>query len=325
MNTVKVKGISYHVDEVGREAVRADLRVIRDQLHCTAVLLTGAGLDALAEAAEDALAAGLDVHIRPEPVEAGPSELVAHVRAAAKEAERLRDRYPGRVTFHIGNEFSLTSRGVVPGAGVFLRLQLILRCGWLFRRRITRKVGVLVRGLTAVARREFGGPVTYSAAHWEHVDWSTVDIVGVNLYRFGDDPGYPDRVRSLVDTAAGKPVVITEFGCGAHVGGNLRGAGAFLIVNWFGSRPRVRDGHVRDERVQARYLGELIRLYGETGVHGCFVFTFAMPDFPHDPDPRWDLDMAGFGVVKTLPGGEPRWERKAAFDEVASRYRRTSQ
>ena len=46
-----------------------------------------------------------------------------------------------------------------------------------------------------------------------------------------------------------------------------------------------------------------------------------MPDFPHRPDdPRHDLDMAGFGVVKVAPGDPARWERKAAFHALARRY-----
>jgi hypothetical protein len=61
-------------------------------------------------------------------------------------------------------------------------------------------------------------------------------------------------------------------------------------------------------------------LDADAGVHGCFVFTFAMPDFPHRADPRHDLDMAGFGVVKALPDEPPRWEPKQAFDAVAGRY-----
>ena len=89
-------------------------------------------------------------------------------------------------------------------------------------------------------------------------------------------------------------------------------------MNWFAVPPRVRDGHVRDETTQAAYLAELVDLYAAHGVHGCFVFTFAMPDFPHRPeDPEHDLDMAGFGVVKVTADG---WERKAAFHELARRY-----
>ncbi|WP_069109297.1 hypothetical protein [Jiangella alba] len=41
------------------------------------------------------------------------------------------------------------------------------------------------------------------------------------------------------------------------------------------------------------YLGELIEHYDAEGEHGCFVFTFAVPDVPHHDDPRLDLDKAG--------------------------------
>jgi hypothetical protein len=211
---------------------------------------------------------------------------------------------------------------MVPGRWVFLRLQVILRWRRYLDRRINRRLNALLTDLLAVARREFAGPVTYAAAFWERVDWSAFDVVGVNLYRVGDDPaGYERRLRALV-AEAGKPVVVTEFGCGAHLGADRRGPGSFRIVNWFAQPPRVHDGQVRDEGVQAAYLGELIDLYADAGVHGCFVFTFAMPDFPHHPDPAHDLDMAGFGVVKALPDGPRQWAPKQAFGEVARRYGR---
>jgi hypothetical protein len=59
-----------------------------------------------------------------------------------------------------------------------------------------------------------------------------------------------------------------------------------------------------------------------------FVNTFASWHLPHRGDPREDLDMAGYGVVKVLEGrlgetypGMP-WEPKAAFGALADRYRR---
>ncbi|WP_179201017.1 hypothetical protein OHO28_49785 [Streptomyces europaeiscabiei] len=121
-------------------------------------------------------------------------------------------------------------------------------------------------------RRRFGGPVTYSAAGWEHVDWSLFDLAGVSLYRSGRSPpptrtAYTDRLRGLVRDQD-KPVVITEFGCGAFTGAEQRGAGSFWIVNWFAVPPRIRGDHPRDEAVQARCLGELIDQYDAEGVHG---------------------------------------------------------
>jgi hypothetical protein len=90
----------------------------------------------------------------------------------------------------------------------------------------------------------------------------------VNLYRFGTDPpAYERQLDALIEESA-KPVVITEFGCGSFVGAERRGPGPFLIINWFASPLRVKEGYQRDEATQAAYLGELIDLYDAHGVHG---------------------------------------------------------
>jgi len=316
--TLQLRGISY-LPAATTDAVQRDLRAIAEDLHCTTVMLIGTDTAEQIRAAEYALEIGLDVYIRPY-VESRPrAELLAHLEATAVAAESLRKRYPGRVTLLLGSEFSLTTRGMLPGRWLFLRVQVLVRWRRFFDRRITRKLNVLIRAALAVARREFHGPITYAAGYWEPVDWSGFDLVGVNLYRFGNDPaGYAERLDKLVES--GKPVVITEFGCGSFAGAEQRGPGSFLIVNWFASPPRIKDGYVRDEATQAAYLEDLITLYADRGVHGCFVFTFSMADFPHSPVPRVDLDMAGFGIVK-IPADDPaHWQPKAAFAKVARLY-----
>jgi hypothetical protein len=53
------------------------------------------------------------------------------------------------------------------------------------------------------------------------------------------------------------------------------------------------------------------------------VFESIEPYKPHSPNPRYDLDMSGYGIVKVLPGApaDPlQWEPKAAFAEVARIY-----
>ncbi|MFI2303335.1 hypothetical protein ACH5AL_31530 [Actinacidiphila glaucinigra] len=59
------------------------------------------------------------------------------------------------------------------------------------------------------------------------------------------------------------------------------------------------------------------------------MFTFALHDPPHRPhgDPREDLDLASYGVVKVLDGrtgtaypGMP-WEPKEAFTALAEYHR----
>lgn len=321
---MRVRGVSYTVEGLPDDVVRRDLRVIADELHCTTVMLLGAEISGHLRAARAALEAGLDVYVRPQLVDWSRADRLAHLTNLARQTEVLRREFPGRVTLLVGSELSFTSSGMIPGPNEFARLQVIVRprLRRLFDRRIRRKLDALLAELLATARREFHGPITYAAAGWENVDWAGFDVVGVNLYRSrANAAGYEDRLRSLRQT--GKPVVVTEFGCGAFVGADQRGAASFRAVDWLADPPRVREGHVRDEATQARYLTELIALYEQHGIEGCFVFTFAMPDFPHRADPRHcglDLDLAGFGVVKFNERG--KWERKEAFDAVAASFSR---
>ncbi|MFC4535353.1 hypothetical protein [Sphaerisporangium dianthi] len=317
-----VRGVSDLVDDVPPDAVAHDLRVLHDQLYCTAVMLIGIDDRQLIHAAEQALNIGLEIWIRPHLSDRPRSEVLTHLERVATAAERLRTGHPDRVTLLVGSEFSHTAPGIVPLPWSYLRLLAILRARRLLRRRITRKLDAFLDRAVRSARRTFHGPVGYSAAAWEQVDWSRFDVVGVSLYRSGTDhAGYERRLRSLVRDHA-KPVVITEFGCGAFAGADRRGPGSFRIVRWFAGQPTIRGDHPRDERTQAAYLGELIDLYRTAGVHGCFVFTFAMRGFPHREDPRLDLDKAGFGIVKVTEGDPAAWTPKAAFHEVARRYRR---
>jgi hypothetical protein len=207
---------------------------------------------------------------------------------------------------------------MIPGPHTMIRLRM-LRFLPRLRPRVRRKLSALLAEVEPLVRARFGGPVTYAAAFWEDVDWSRFDLIGVNLYRMaGNAAAYEDTVRSLVGD---KPVVITEFGCAAHVGADRTGPAGFMIVKWLAEQPSIKPGHARDEQVQADYLTELVDVYERTGVHGAFAFTFAMPDFPHRPeDPKHDLDMAGFGVVKVSPGDGSQWTPKAAFHALARIY-----
>ncbi|MEV0646650.1 hypothetical protein AB0I28_15435 [Phytomonospora sp. NPDC050363] len=314
---LRVRGISYLVGG-SPGVIRRDLEAIARDLRCTAVMLICADVEALAEAARSALEVGLDVWIRPDFTEVRRREVLERLEIVAVAAEELRREHPGRVTLLVGSEFSHTVPGIVPAPRSFLRLKLIIDHRRLLRRRIDRGVYRLLFDTARVARRHFRGPLGYSAAAWENPDWSLFDVVGVALYRSGRNRAdYAGRLRKLVRDND-KPVVITEFGCGAFTGADDMGAASYRIVKWFSATPHVRDGHPRDETVQARHLAELIDLYDDEGVHGCFVFTFAMPDFPHREDRRLDLDRAGFGVVACAEDGTRRPKR--AFGEVARLY-----
>lgn len=62
----------------------------------------------------------------------------------------------------------------------------------------------------------------------------------------------------------------------------------------------------------------MLRIMDGIGVEGAFVFTFAAPALTHSQDPRYDLDLASYALVKTYPDGT--WQPKAAYHAVASYY-----
>ena len=316
---MRVRGVSYTTGVAPDECVRRDLLAIRGELHCNTVMLIGTDIGRLEGAAKTALDVGLDVYIRPYLADEPHYAILDHLAGTAEMAERLRSLHPDRVTLLLGSEFSFTSRGMIPGRWLLLRLQILVRpcLRRLFDRRITRRLHRFLRRALSTARANFRGPVTYASGYWENVDWAGFDLIGVNLYRLGDDPaGYERRLRALVRDAA-KPVVVTEFGCGAFLGADRRGPGSFRAVNWLSDPPTIKKGYTRDEGVQARYLSDLIELYADAGVHGCFVYTFMSPGFPHSSEAKHDLDMAGFGLVKAEPNQPTNWAPKQAFHTVA--------
>jgi len=143
-------------------------------------------------------------------------------------------------------------------------------------------------------------------------------------------------MRSYVERgrAVGKPVAITECGCGAHRGaGDREGKDEPIVWDDQARAVGLKGDLVRDEEEQATYVREVLETYDAVGMDAAFVYTFARYDLPHRDDTRADLDRASPGVVKVLDvqanvrGGHDRryadmpWEPKAAFDALADYYR----
>ncbi|GAA4205526.1 hypothetical protein [Microbispora amethystogenes] len=116
----------------------------------------------------------------------------------------------------------------------------------------------------------------------------------------------------------GETVAVTEFGTCAYTGAGARGGMAWAIVDRGTRPPRLDGDYVRDEGEQVRYLRELLSVFEEEGVDTAFWFTFAGYEFPYHPDPRRDLDMASYGVVRVLEDG--RREPKEVFGALAAAY-----
>ena len=307
-----------------RDDVVRDLTAIHDDLHCTSVNLFGTDIDRLAEAATIAREAGLGVWLQPRLVDRPSAEVLAHLADAARAAEALRVEHD-EIVLNIGCEWSVFAAGLIPGRDYAERAANLGRpWRWPALPVYSRRLNVLLTEAVAVARADFTGPVTYAAGLWEQVDWRPFDLVGLNYYRLRQNRlGFARRLRRHV--LRGKPVVITEFGCATFRGAAALGPAGHSIVQHGPDGPVLEPGHVRDEQEQADYLTDLLEVYRSAGVAGTFAFEFAEPYKPHSAEPRTDLDMSGYGIVKVLPGrpeGPISWEPKAAFHALAHAYAR---
>jgi hypothetical protein len=117
MGGLEVRGISYSIEGVPAETVRAVLGVIREDLHCTAVMLIGPDRHDMAEASRQGPRGRPDVYVRPYLPDARASRLRARLAGVAADAERLRRSHPGRVTLLVGGEFSPAPVGWCPAGG----------------------------------------------------------------------------------------------------------------------------------------------------------------------------------------------------------------
>jgi hypothetical protein len=327
------QGVSTH-DPFTPAVVKREMRVIYDDLHCTAVRLTGGDPDRLEIAATHAAAAGLEVWFCPFTCDLTTDELLDLLADCADRAERLRQR-GAAVVFVTGSELSLFTKGFLPGDTLKERADLLTTSDRLRERlaEVPARINAFLTRAVAVGRARFGGKISYASLPFEGVDWTPFDVIA-------SDAGYRSReiadryrmdIRAFVaqGQSLGKPVAITEFGCTTHRGAADKGGRGDLIVEWGGDgRPvRLNGDYTRDEDEQATYLRELLDVFTAEGIDWAFVNTFARYDLPHRGDPREDLDMASYGIVKVLEGRhgdtypDLPWEPKAAFTALATYYR----
>ncbi|WP_221761995.1 hypothetical protein [Nonomuraea sp. WAC 01424] len=287
------------------DVVAREMRVIADELHCTAVRVSGGDPGRLTVAAERAAAAGLEVWFAPFPVDATPEEAVALYADCADRAEALR-RTGAEVVLVIGCESSAFCHGFIPGATYGERLEAMMTADlawWQSLAEIVPRFNAFLGEAAAVVRPKFGGRLTYASGPWELIDWTPFDIVGVDAYRAAYNAGgFAEELRAHF--AHGKPVAATEFGTCAYKGAGERGGSAYVVP----------EGAVPDEGEQVRYLDELLDVFEAEGLDAAFWFTFA------GYNRRGAADLGSYGVVRMLD--ETRWEPKEVFAALAARYSR---
>ncbi|MHA6629387.1 hypothetical protein ACU61A_28455 [Pseudonocardia sichuanensis] len=337
---MRAKGIAYDTGFVrngafarrhfDHDVVRRELEIIRDDLHCNAVQITGGDADRLEVAARIAADLGLEVWFSPYPLELAPDEIEGLLLDCAERAERIRAT-GAEVVFVAGVELSLMNRGFVTGEDVEERLGRLFTEPEGRAERIAeagRRLDAFLGSVVTAVRERFGGRITYAAIPFEQIDWSRFDIVTLELIRSAEVADrFRDGVRSLV--AGRKPVAITGFGTATWRGAGDTAPRSMEIIEYDDSGPVRLDGeYVRDEEGQAAYLSELLEIFDTEGVDSAFVFLFALENLPHRPDgdPREDLDLASLAIVKVLDGSTGTtypgmaWEPKAAFATLAERY-----
>ncbi|MHB8596200.1 MAG: hypothetical protein ACYDER_05240 [Ktedonobacteraceae bacterium] len=131
------KGINYDVgtfarrDEPSRATfdpaiVQREIEIIKNDLHCNAIRISGQEIARLTLAAEYALRQGLEVWFSPTWVDANEQEMLAYLAQCAQAAERLRQQ-SSQVIFVVGCELTSFMHGLVDGNTAFERMNTFMK------------------------------------------------------------------------------------------------------------------------------------------------------------------------------------------------------
>jgi hypothetical protein len=121
-----------------------------------------------------------------------------------------------------------------------------------------------------------------------------------------------------------------EFGCCAYKGAEEKGPTGWAITETVDGKRVIKGEYIRDESVQAKYITDLLDIFKQEKLLGVFVFTFSNPMYRNNDDPKLDLDMASYGIVKPIDNAEEAykglpWVPKEAFTKLADYYRNLSE
>jgi hypothetical protein len=345
---MKLKGVSYDVGRVmggnwrpefDMTVVHRELAIIKNDLHCNAVRICGLSIPRLVAVTEDALQLGLEVWLSPEMWDRSPKATLNYIAKAAAAVEPVRQRWPDKIVFMVGSELTLFMQGIVSGRNVLQRMRNPKNVALMRSGGHNKPLNAFLKDATTAVRKVYQGKLSYASIIWEEVDWSLFDYVGVDHYRAAR---IKDRYVELLKPAFthDRPVIITEFGYRSYKGadtsmadmaGDIVDPWSVLlhripIVGLF-IRPRIDGDYARDEEMQARELVDQLDVLDRAGVAGTFIMTFVSPTSPFDPDPRYDLDMASYSLVKSFAKGkhgttypDMTWEPKKSFKAVADYY-----
>ena len=295
-------GVNFRSKLPKSEMIR-DLDIIKDKLNCNAIRIDGENLNKLVLCSRLCFERNLTVLFSPRFIDKTKNQTLNLIKKAAIEAEKLRLMNKD-ILFLVGNEMSLDTCDFVGEE------KYIERCAKLNKKipkDLEKNLNLFLKELVIMVRKHFKGKITYASGFWENIDWLNFDFVGVNKY-LGEwnKKTYPKELKTLKKER--KPILITEFGCGSFKGASDLGPMSPFIIDR--EKGEVRN-HIRDENEQANYIKKLIKIFKKEKVYGCFVFTFIEPYYKYSKNPKKDLDMASFNLVRVYKDGHLELKKSA--------------
>ncbi|MUN38387.1 abortive infection protein [Actinomadura litoris] len=313
-----------------------EISLISDQLNCNAVTVYGTDHSRLAATASAALDNGLRVRLQPRLVDHTQDEILDHLAEGARLAQALRAD-GGDVELTVGAVHLIFTPGIAPGHPYHQRMAnayadldhyLLEPDGRIDFTEAAGPLNDFLGRAAATARSIFDGPLSYSAAPFEQVDWTPFDSIGL-MYQYLPTylPAAADHI-SLISPYRkwNKPIDIAEYGTATYTDAEKMAFRFYDIVDRYQDPPRVLDTYTRDESAQAAYHLKMLGIFQEAGVRGATVSELVHPTHPHHFDPSLDLDTASMCIVKTIrddfadAGSDYRLEPKESFHAIADHY-----
>ncbi len=317
-------------EKLDKETITKEIGIIKNELHCNAIRISGLDINRISLASEIALNLGLTVWFSPALHYDGQVNTLQYIIKGAAAAEKLRRVYPN-IIYVSGCELSLFTSGFIEGdtgeqrmKNMFSPLSMVKNMLGI-KRAYNRKLNIFLGNAVKEIRKQFSGQITYSSGTWEKINWGIFDIIGIDHYRAAyNKPVYLKVLQGY--QKMNKPVSIMEFGCCTYKGAVDKGAMGWAIVDWKKDKPELKGEYVRDEDAQAKHILELLNIFETEKVFAAFVFTFISSNYVYNDDPKYDLDMAAYGIVRAMADnihgcyGDLPWLPKRSFFALGNYY-----
>lgn len=232
------QGLLYHLFFRKGNIIEQDLLFIRDKLNCKNIRIFGSNMDKLIIASKASLNLGILPWLSPRFID---SDFETTKKMFKLFCIKAKNNGLGDEPLFVANEFVLDCSDLLDKKidSWSRRTNVVLnklKTGKVFD--VTDKVEILFK----TARKcGWKGPLSYASFMYEIVDWESIDddnfMVAKNLYWENDSKTgapetpefYEEKVKKLIKEAAGKNVVISEYGAVPHKDSLAAGGGGFML------------------------------------------------------------------------------------------------